>query len=259
VQVGAPAGVSFSDVGLSPSTSYSYRVRAVDASGNLSGYSTVVSVTTGAGTPPPAGLVAGYSFDTGSGSSLSDLSGNGNTGTISGASWVAGKYGGALSFNGSTSRVSVPSSPSLNLTTAMTLAAWIQPTVNQSGWRTILQKETDAYALNASNSTGPLRPSGGGTFGGAFQWVSGPTANPVNVWTHVALTYDGTTLRLYVNGTQVASTAATGVIETTTSPLWIGGNNPYGEYFQGLIDEARVYNRALTPTEIQTTMNTPLA
>ena len=47
--------------------------------------------------------------------------------------------------------------------------------------------------------------------------------------------------------------AATGAIQTTTNPLWIGGNSPYGEYFKGIIDEARVYNRVLTQAEIQTT------
>ena len=150
----------------------------------------------------------------------------------------------------------VPSSASLNLTSAMTLSAWIQPTASQGGWRTIMQRETDAYFLNASNSDGPLRPAGGGTFGSSVTYVSGPTASPVNAWTHVALTYDGTTLRLFVNGTQVATQAATGAIQTTTNPLWIGGNSPYGEYFAGLIDEVRVYNRALTATEIQTDMNT---
>ena len=71
------------------------------------------------------------------------------------------------------------------------------------------------------------------TLGGNTQYLSGPTANPVNAWTYVALTYDGTTVRLYINGTQVASRAATGAIQTTNSPLWIGGNSPYGEYFQG--------------------------
>ena len=91
-----------------------------------------------------------------------------------------------------------------------------------------------------------------------MNFVSGPTANPLNTWTHVALTYDGATLRLYVNGSQAATRAATGAIQTTTNPLWIGGNQPYGEYFQGLIDEARVYNRALTQTEIQNDMDTPV-
>jgi chitodextrinase len=203
-------------------------------------------------------LVAGYSFDAGSGTSVADVSGNGNTGSITAATWVSGKYGGALSFNGSNARVGVPASTSLNVTSAMTLMAWIQPTASQSGWRTIMQREPDAYVLNASNANGPLRPSGGGTLGGSFQWVSGPTASPVNAWTHVALTYDGAVLRLYVNGTQVATTPAAGSIETTTNPLWIGGNSPYGEYFQGLIDEARVYDRALNATEVQAAMNTPL-
>ena len=70
VQVGAPAVASFSDSGLAASTSYSYRMVAVDAAGNVSGYSTVASVATPAGPVLPAGLVAGYSFDAGSGLSV---------------------------------------------------------------------------------------------------------------------------------------------------------------------------------------------
>ena len=99
---------------------------------------------------------------------------------------------------------------------------------------------------------------GGGTFNGAVGYVTGTTASPVNAWTHVALTYDGAMLRLYVNGTPVASRTQTGGIQATTNPLWIGGNNPYGEYFQGLIDEVRIYSRALTSGEIQTDMSTPV-
>ena len=93
---------------------------------------------------------------------------------------------------------------------------------------------------------------------GTTAYVSGTTANPVNVWTHVALTYDGTIIRLYVNGAQAGSQARTGSIQANSNPLWIGGNSPYGEYFQGLIDEVRVYNRALSQAEIQTDMNTPI-
>jgi hypothetical protein len=189
-----------------------------------------------------------------------DASGNGNAGTVTGAGWTTqGRYGNALSFNGPSSVVRVADSASLDLTTAMTLSAWIPPAASQSGWRTILQRQVEAYFLNASNSDGPLRPSGGGTLdGGTPQWLGGPTASPVNVWTYVALTYDGAALRLYINGSQVASRAATGAIEANNSLLWIGGNSPYGEYFEGLIDEVRVYNRTLTQTDIQTDMNTPI-
>ena len=140
----------------------------------------------------------------------------------------------------------------------MTLSAWINPTASQSGWRTIMQSQTDAYFLNASNSAGPLRPSGGGTFGAGTAYVSGPTASPVNAWTHVALTYDGTTLRLFVNGIQAATKATTGTIQATANPLWIGGNSPTASTSTGLIDEVRVYNRALTQAEIQADMSTPV-
>jgi hypothetical protein len=75
---------------------------------------------------------------------------------------------------------------------------------------------------------------------------------------HLAATYDGTTQRLYVNGVQVSSRAQTGAILVTGSPLRIGGNS-FAEYFRGIIDEVRIYNRALSAAEIQADMNTPIA
>jgi chitodextrinase len=259
-QVGAPSTASFGDSGLSASTSYTYRVVAVDAAGNVSAYSVAASTSTPAGSVLPAGLVAAYSFDAGSGSSVADVTGNGNTGAMTGGvSWSpAGRYGGALSFNGSSGLVQVAASPSLGLSGAMTLSGWIDPAASQSGWRTIVQRQVDAYFLNASNGSGALRPSGGGTLGGSVQWVGGTTPSPVGSWTHLALTYDGSALRLYVNGVQAATLAASGTIQSSSSPLFIGGNQPYGEYFNGLIDDVRVYNRALSPAEIQTDMATPL-
>jgi hypothetical protein len=207
----------------------------------------------------PAGLVAAYGFNEGTGATVADVSGNNNNGTISGATWTTqGRYGSALSFNGINSVVRIASAASLNLASAMTLEAWVKPTAPQSGWRTIMQHEVDAYFLNASNDNGPLLPSGGGTFNGTVAYVSGSTANPVNAWTHVALTYDGATLRLYVNDNLAASQPRTGSIQTNSNPLWIGGNSPYGEYFQGMIDEVRVYNRALSQAEIQTDMITAI-
>jgi YVTN family beta-propeller protein len=258
-QVATPAGTAYTDSGVSPNTSYSYRVRGADAAGNLGAYSNTVSATTPA-IPPVTGLMAAYAFNEGTGTTLTDSSGNANTGAITGATWTAsGKNGGALQFDGTNDRVSIAGSSSLAVSTAMTLEAWVYPTLAQSGWRTIMQKETDAYVLNASNGGGAGQPSGGGTLGGGFDYVASGTALALNTWSHVALTYDGAMLRLYVNGVQVATAARTGAIQTTTSPLWLGGNNPYGEHFAGRIDDTRVYNRALSQAEIQTDMNTPVA
>src|ERR1044072_2486799 len=84
----------------------------------------------------PTGLVASYSFDAGSGSTLVDNSGRGNTGAISGASWTTGKNGGALSFDGVNDSVRINDSAALDLTTGMTLEAWVRPATTDATWRT---------------------------------------------------------------------------------------------------------------------------
>ena len=142
-EIGTATGLTYGDTGLSASTTYRYQVRAGDAAGNLGPYTAIATATTGTVGPPPSGLMAAYAFDEGAGTTVSDASGNGNTGTIAGATWTTqGRYGGALTFNGTSNLVAIPSSPSLNVTTAMTLEGWVYPTAAQSGWRTIMQKET---------------------------------------------------------------------------------------------------------------------
>ena len=81
----------------------------------------------------------------------------------------------------------------------------------------------------------------------------------MNRWSHLAVTYDGATLQLYVNGARVSSRAVTGTIPRSDDPSWIGGNHPYGEYFDGLIDEVRVYDRVLTASQVRAEMSTPIA
>src|ERR1700730_13846652 len=94
----------------------------------------------------PAGLVAAYAFGEGAGTTVADLSGNGNNGTLSNATWTtAGKYGNALSFNGSNARVNVNDSPSLRLSSGMTLEAWVDPTAVNSNWRDVVYKGNDNY------------------------------------------------------------------------------------------------------------------
>ncbi len=230
-------------------------VTARDAAGNTA--TDLLTVTYSPSTIP--GLVAAWGFNEGAGTTTADASGNNNTGVISGATWTTqGRYGSALSFNGTSNMVVVANSASLNLTTAMTLSAWVMPTANQTGWRTILFREQDVYFLTAGTSSGNRRPTGGGTFNGTMNYISGPTAVPLNVWTHVALTWDGAQLRVYANGAQVATAARGGVLESVTTTLQIGGNVPYGEFFLGRLDEIRIYNRALSQAEVQADGATPV-
>ncbi len=233
---------------------------ARDAAGNTStSVPLVVSVSNVGPTATPTGLVAAYSFNAGSGSTVRDLSGNNNTGTIANATWsTAGKYGSALSFNGSNSWVTIPASSSLNFSNGMTLEAWVKATDLGSSWRAVMVKEQPGqliYALYAHDG-GP-GPSGHVFVGGQDRFNSGSVL-PTNTWIHLAATYDGTAVRLYVNGALATTLPVSGPIATSSDPLRIGGDSVWPEWFSGLIDEARVYNRALSPTEIQADMIRPV-
>ena len=205
-----------------------------------------------------AGLVAAYGFDEGAGTTVSDASGNGNTGVIGTASWTtSGRFGDALSFNGTSSRVDIADSPSLRLTTGMTFEAWINPSVVNGAWRDVIYKGNDNYFLEATSNNGS-RPVAGAIVNGSHAEAYGSSALAINTWTHLAETYDGSAVRLYINGVLASSSPATGAIATSTSPLQIGGDSIYGQYFAGLIDEVRIYDRALSASEILADMNSPV-
>jgi len=255
IQIATPTGTSYSDSGLTASTSYTYRVRAVDTDNNLGPYSSTASTITLGGPSTGAGLVGAYSFNEGSGSTVRDASGSGNNGAATATTWTAsGRFGGALVFNGTGSRVTVNDSPSLRLTSAMTLEAWVYPTTVNGAWRDVIYKGNDNYYLEAS-SPNSGRSAAGGTY--LSSPLYGPTL-PLNTWSHLALTYDRVTLRLYVNGTQVASVAASAALATSANPLQIGGDSLYGQSFTGRIDEVRIYNGALTAAQIAADMNSPI-
>src|SRR2546426_1139672 len=99
-----------------------------------------------------------------------------------------------------------------------------------------------AYGFNARAGTttaagpGAGRPPAGYIHSGSDVAAAGTSVLPLNTFSHVAVTYDGATIRLYVNGTQVGSQAKTGSIISSTGPLRIGGDAVWGEYFTGLID-----------------------
>jgi hypothetical protein len=209
------------------------------------------------------GVVAAYSFNEGTGSVASDQSGNGNNGTIENAAWSlgTGRFGGnALLFNGTNARVTINDSPSLDLTNGLTLEAWVDPSGATSGWRAVLVKEDGSlaadYMLYAYSQY--KVPVEGLLIGTGEKSLGGKTKLPLSTWTHLAATYDGATQRLYVNGQQVASNPQSGPIKTGNGKLRIGGDAVWGEYFSGIIDEVRIYNRALSVGEIADDMYTPL-
>ena len=214
-------------------------------------------------TPTP-GLVAAYSFDEGNGLNANDGSGNNFTGIISGATWTStGKFGNALSFDGTSNWVTVADANALDLTAGMTLEAWVFPTAAATAamWRNVIIKERvggevyNLYADTDSHVPGIYIVKGANL---STVSASGTSQILLNTWTHLAATYNNSSLSLYVNGNLVRSVPTSGNLTTSTGALRIGGNSVWGEFFQGIIDEVRVYNRALSQAEIQSDMVRPL-
>ena len=239
-----------------PNGAYALTAVATDTSGNTT-TSAAVNVTVSNTTA--TGLVAAYGFNENAGTSATDATGNGRTGTIANATWTAsGKFGAALAFNGTNAMVSIADHNSLDLTTGMTLEAWVYPTTLGS-WRTAILKENGsglAYSLYANENVS--RPSSYVSIGGTDQSAVGTSGLPLNTWSHLAATYDGAVLRTYVNGVQVGTRTLAGSIAVSAGALRIGGNQIWNEYFAGRIDEVRIYNRALTVAEIQADMSLPV-
>ncbi len=207
-----------------------------------------------------AAPVAAYGFeDAAAATTAGDASSYGNTGTlVGGAARATGRFGSAISLDGVNDRVRVPDAGSVNLASGMTLEAWVNPAVT-TGWRGVVLKERlgdISYGLYSSGSANPgVFAATDGEMGSALAGSS----LPLNTWSHLAATYDGTTLRFYLNGVQAASsTASSGPMVPGSGPLSIGGNGIESEWFRGLIDEVRVYDRALSVAEIQGDMATPV-
>jgi glucose/arabinose dehydrogenase/PKD repeat protein len=206
-----------------------------------------------------SGLVAAFGFEEGAGGSVLDGSGRGNGGTISGAvRTAAGRHGAALSFDGVNDWVTVADSASLDLTGGMTVSAWVKSDSAAKAWQTVVMKEAAgslSYALYASGDD-PLAIGWWGTSG-----LDVPVDRPLQagVWTHLAVTGDGSAMRFYLDGVQVSSRSLASLLSPSAGALRIGGNSVWsGEFFDGVIDDVRVYNRALSATEIQTDRDTPV-
>ena len=198
-------------------------------------------------------LVGWWKFDEGSGAIAHDSSGNGNDGTLNGpVEWVAeGKVNGALAFTGPYNYVQVQDSPSLDMTSQLTIAAWINP--SWTGNNRIMQKSSgggdNQYRLlkewgdNMVFHVPGLSPD-------RLEFVGLP---PIGEWTHLAATYDGQSMKVYYNGAVAGQQASTGQMGVSDGTLTIGTKHetaPAGDEYNGMLDDVRIYNRALSASEI---------
>ena len=202
----------------------------------------------GTGTPVPLGH---WTFDeTPTGTLVRDESPSGAHGSRSGAAnFTVGVGGGAGLFAGTDGRVEIPDRAAFRLTSALTLAAWIKP-ASVSGNRTIVSKwySPDAYMLSLRDGRVVFSVAFPNGSWGRSVSVSAPA--PANVWSHVAGTFDGQTLRLYVDGALAQSVAAPGALQVSARPLTIG-NHPSWNAYHGVIDEVRLYGVALSLEQVR--------
>ena len=181
---------------------------------------------------------------------------DGNDGTFNGTpAYGSGEVGQAFSFNGIDAYVEVPDNASLN-PTAVTVDAWINPS-DVSGNHDIVFKGNHEYLMQLRNGT-ILFGSKDGT--GNYTEFQGSLNVPANTWSHVAITHDGATRRIYVNGVlDPVTQSQTGLFTGDTDTLKIGRHFFAIDFFNGLIDEVEVFNRALSPAEIASIYNAQCA
>ena len=197
------------------------------------------------------GLVAEWHFDEGSGNVVKDSSGNGNDGTIYEATWVDGKYGNALSFDGVNDQIHIPSSSNLKPSTAFTLEAWVKLNSFTNEWQTVFAKEYQWYI--GINSDGHV----GYWTGNGAKWVS-ELATPGGIikignWHHIVSVYDGANKYIYIDGILFAGPQAQGY-GVNDNPLQLFGRSVpviTNYWTNGIMDEVRIYNRALSLEEIK--------
>jgi hypothetical protein len=173
--------------------------------------------------------------------------------------WVDGKFGKALSFDGVDDYMDISHSDSIMPTSAITVEAWVN-TQQKDVWQGIVGKNNNTYPYYYGGYW--LGITYANTFrfwidiGGTPQTVGSTDIINLNTWYHVVGVYDGSTVKIYVDGILKGSTSATGSITAVTTSLRIGYTYD-GSRFNGLIDEVRIYNRALSEEEIKQHFATP--
>jgi hypothetical protein len=225
----------------------------------------VVTRSTSSPTPTPTpsptsiptnGLVAYYPFS----GNANDGSGNGNHGTANGATLTTDRFGNtnsAYSFDGVDDYIDCGFSNIFQITDSITISAWVKHNTGSPGiWEDMVMKGNTAYGFQFYSTDGYF------TFhlriGGVWKNLSSGIKPVAGTWYHIVGTYDGISQRVYVNGVSRNEVALSGQIETNNYPLTMGfkvaGDN---SYLNGAIDDVRIYNRALTESEVWALYVTP--
>ncbi len=204
----------------------------------------------------PNGLVAYYPFN----GNAHDESGNGNDGTVMGAALTSDRFGNpdsAYSFDGGDDYIQVPDDDSLDLSDGLTIMAWIKSD-NTEGGRVIVSKWNDntsdhSYIFKDWDDSDRLSIELRDNNEGVFASLRGATPITIGEWILVATTFDSNAVKLYLNSAEDASSTATGIIKNSATDMLIGALFTWGgiyQNFDGVIDDIRIYNRALTNEEI---------
>ncbi len=203
-----------------------------------------------------AEMIARWTFDEGTGNIAHDSTVNANNGTIYNGNWASGVLNGALQFNGSSTYAVVPNSSSLNITGSITVSTWLKINSIPTNYVGVVAKGWEDASYNLEfNASGA---SVGLVF--ADSTYHGANSNPLttNTWYLITGTYDRNQIKLYVNGNLQGVTNYTGTYQSNSSPLYIGNQQPgAGRYYNGLLDDMRIYNNALTDSEIKQLYNVP--
>lgn len=203
-----------------------------------------------------SGLCGYWNFDESKGNTAGDSSGNNNDARIYGATWVKGKFGYALQFDGIDDYVDCGSDESLNITGAITIEAWVKPT--KFGALQVIISTGNSYDMKDHQYSLHFRREN------KFMFARGDETKFDNLysamhdssaWHHVVGVDDGAELRLFVDGEKVDTKPKTVTPTPNVYKLKIGGYKIGGYYFQGLIDEVKIYNRALSDEEIRSQWN----
>jgi outer membrane lipoprotein-sorting protein len=203
----------------------------------------------------PGGLVGFWKLDEGSGGTAADSSGNNLHGTIAGnPAWIDGAEGHALQFNGDGGYVDLGNDSSLNITNQITVAAWIKVDTFDCEWQAVITKGDDSWRLQRNGTESSIEFACTGAF--VPNALVGSLFGTVNVndgrWHHVAGTYDGSKICLYVDGKLDVSSEATGSVIVNDYNVLIGANAEKPDRnFKGSIDEVRIYSYALSAEEIK--------